>query len=246
MYGFMELRTASSDSCRIEGIEEVRVESRGEARKSRVPADSRIDIQRGSPARLRVDWTPPGCNVPLEGQRVVVRLKGIDGDVGAPVDRPRRPECTADEVVSHLLLGSFERLNEAPPPMPSPARSLGAEIWLPPTAMPGEVLYFRVMLRNPTEVAIVLDPCPAFVIELGQNSVGGRRGVSRVDAYALNCTPVEAIDPGKTAEFRMEAEIPPETLPGDLRVSWRLAGPGIDVPTSRPRADQVGGFVRIP
>jgi len=84
----------------------------------------------------------------------------------------------------------------------------------------GSELRFTVALRNPTAHWMSLTPCPGYV-EAAVTSMPDKR------TYALNCTPVRAIGPGRTVRFAMQLPVPANSSPGSTKVSWSLQAPGV-------------------
>lgn len=103
-----------------------------------------------------------------------------------------------------------------PEPQPIlPFAPLRATLVLPRAATAGQTLVYEVDLHNPTNSAVGLKPCPAYV-----EALIGPTPVKQ--SYALNCTPVATIAAGQTVRFAMKLPIPADTPAGQLRIEWAL------------------------
>ena len=106
------------------------------------------------------------------------------------------------------------------PGMRPPYELLEADIQLPETVRPGEVLRFLISLTNPTGDAISLAPalCPAWRYDLVKDgSYVVHNGFE--PAGGLDCRAVNSIAPGETVRYEMRIPVP-GVDPGPMSVGW--------------------------
>jgi hypothetical protein len=84
----------------------------------------------------------------------------------------------------------------------------------------GDVLHFRVALRNTSRRPFRFARCPLYVETL--ISSGTTLGQEHQETYVLNCHPVGAIAPGKVAYFAMELRVPKDQPLGQSFLGWFL------------------------
>jgi hypothetical protein len=117
----------------------------------------------------------------------------------------------------------------APEPAPEPGTvaSLRASLALPTSVRAGSRLLFTVTLTNPTDVDVVLEPCPIYE----QSLYALREAVT--DAYYLNCDAVRVVRAHSQVPFAMRLDVPLDTPATDqAKFVWRFA-------TWRPSAGEV-------
>lgn len=96
-------------------------------------------------------------------------------------------------------------------------RSLRASIEAPSEVTVGSVLTYVVTLKNVSDEAVVLDPCPGYLQALGPTKSGG--------SFGLNCTEAAAIEAGQSVRFEMQLpvqNIPPIGGPTDGLLEWKI------------------------
>jgi hypothetical protein len=85
---------------------------------------------------------------------------------------------------------------------------------------------YVVELSNPTNRAIDLQRCPSYV------EVPGNPSARAKETYALNCGPVDTIQPSDSVRFEMRIKVPSEATAGQVDISWSPAGPGLPTATA--------------
>jgi hypothetical protein len=130
------------------------------------------------------------------------------------------------------VLASF--MTDRPVPGPSPAApgtvgTLAARIDTDPVLRAGTTATFVVVLANPTDVDVALDPCPSYAESIGE-------GDSGPFAYRLNCDTVHHVSPHAEVRFEMRLRIP--TTIGRTKFGWQLLPDG-------PSAGLPGGVAEI-
>ncbi len=87
---------------------------------------------------------------------------------------------------------------------------------VPATAIEDAVLEFTVRLTNESDAAFDLDPCPAYMMNVGESATLTERN------YLLNCGDApSAIPAGGSVDLAMELSLPPGAS-GPMSVTWRL------------------------
>lgn len=119
-----------------------------------------------------------------------------------------------------LRLTPFSVPRPEHPDPPSSMSELTAVLQMPATVQAGGVLSYVVALTNPTDQAVVLSPCPAYLQTTSAPSPAK-------DIETLNCGPVGAITAGQTLRFEMRIEVPADAPDGPLHVFWNLIGPDV-------------------
>ena len=126
---------------------------------------------------------------------------------------------------------------------------------LPPRVGFGDDFSFVVVLENEGDVPYRLDPCPFYVVTLGEGAVVARRS-----SY-LPCDTVPSIAPRASTRFDVELTSPAEPFSGeggdDPSVHWVLRGMpggvratarvavGSDFPTERQKQGVLGVIVAV-
>lgn len=154
---------------------------------------------------------------PMPFDSLVIGL-AAGGTVDVPGTLPDL-ECAA---VPALLLTTGFVVNGSDDPLPEPVDRLQARIDAPRSAKGGTTLSFSVVLHNPTDGAIALDPCPGYWVHL--SAFGGS------DVHAqLNCDTVHRIDPGQSVRFAMRIRVPAGAHLGSIY--WNFDTPaGLNTP----------------
>lgn len=116
----------------------------------------------------------------------------------------------------------------APPPAPRPAPgtlpTLTAHIDSPTKVRAGSTLRYVVVLANPTDTDVALEPCPVY-----EEFIGGPSGQTR-DVLRLNCTSTHAIRAHTEVSYDMVIRVP--SPGGRAKFEWSLgpAGPYAGAP----------------
>lgn len=107
-------------------------------------------------------------------------------------------------------------LDEAPAvPSDSPIRKLKVEYESVPASFPaGDELEFVVSLTNPTGEDVILEPCPAYKINLGESAT-----IISSELRRLNCAAGDRVPAHGSLSFEMKIQTyPPYTQPDGLYV----------------------------
>ncbi|HEV2777470.1 MAG TPA: hypothetical protein VGV90_17910 [Solirubrobacteraceae bacterium] len=241
LLGYVRVRNVGSASCRLYGEVPARLLAGGRplnvASSHAVDAEAReraIAIERGEAAELRLDWSSPFCGEARGRQVLELALPENGGRLRAPVRRAAAPPCFARETEpqrrSVLSSGVFEYPRVATT-LDSPLNRVRVRVTAPPRGrvMAGRDMTYHVVISNPTDAAISLRPCPAYLQSRYSTATGGRdNAVNDAQLYRLNCAPVRPIAAGGRRRFEMKVRVPADFAPGRrLSVSWGLRGRGI-------------------
>jgi hypothetical protein len=105
------------------------------------------------------------------------------------------------------------------PVIPPHYAGLTVSLVAPPTAQPGQVYRYEVVLANSTSAPITLDPCPVYGQSLFKS--GGY--------YLLNCSSAE-VPAGGELRFAMALVLDAQTPLGPTKLNWRLFDSGDNLP----------------
>ena len=104
-------------------------------------------------------------------------------------------------------------------PLANDSSGLAATMTLPAAVGPGQTLEFRVILENPSDEPIALEPCPNHFIELADGPVDDPDPVF----YRLNCEGAGGFVPAnEKIVFEMVYEVPDDLTPGTWTLIWGL------------------------
>ncbi|MEU8423559.1 hypothetical protein AB0C15_22055 [Micromonospora sp. NPDC048835] len=248
LIGAVDVRNVSRVECTLQGEVPTRmlvggreipmlythdIDAAGRSRVVAVPA--------GGKASLRLDWSGPFCAPTVGPLALAIELPHGGGTLRAPVTADERPTCPQGEGVNPRARGTLSASGFTEPavlsrPASSPLDQLTVAVRGPTTAAAGSRLTYRVTLGNPTDVALALDPCPAYLVELFSLGDATNDAVNSAQLYRLNCRPLTRIPAGGNAVFEMVAEVPASMRAGrELTVTWKLY-----LPHYVQRGDQFG------
>jgi hypothetical protein len=95
--------------------------------------------------------------------------------------------------------------------------SLQVRLTLPTSVRAGSRLFFTVTLTNPTDVDVVLEPCPAY-----EQSVYVER-LAITKSYYLNCGVARVVRAHSQVLFAMQLDVPSDVPPTEAaKFGWRL------------------------
>src|SRR5207244_11218951 len=94
---------------------------------------------------------------------------------------------------------------------PLPMASLRPTLELPARAKAGEVLHYVVVLSNPTDEEIALDPCPGYLQIFGPLTEG----------HSLNCDQAPTVAAHGRARLPMQPRLP-TGIDGRFTLHWAL------------------------
>lgn len=181
------------------------VSAAGLIRDSRPPGQAEVhiewyDCRAPAPATMTID-------LPDNAGRLT-----IDYSVTAPAS----PTCDvpgSTAPIASLARGPFTPTGIVWPPQPV-TLAFEATISAPATAKRGSTLTYFVRVANISAMDYLLDPCPDYVVYLGENKPLAR--------YQLNCAPVGHIAPGRSVRFEMRLEVPLYMLGGSYQLEWTI------------------------
>jgi uncharacterized repeat protein (TIGR01451 family) len=244
--GALRLGNRSSSSCWLRGVPAVRLLSAS----GEIPAVTppmRYDAGAGpemfpfallpanTPDPERVAWLTVSwsnwCGADVRPVAIVVRnaqlpeirvavngIERIDGQAA------RMPRCDDRGGPALLAAGGFESY-ERPGPSPTPWVDRGTlEVIAdqPLRGRPGELVHYRVTLRNTGAIPVTFDECPVFT----QHIPAGTFIVPQI-RWILPCAGVPRIDRGQSATFDMEILVPPDAGVGRNTLLWGMQAPGV-------------------
>lgn len=225
-----EIRIANtgSEACYLPGFPSAQLQPPGEAPQGvgasdKAPqlAHERIDLAPGDEA-LMLLGTPGSCAASGGPQRKVSKrlqlalpgggVKQLDG-------------VHIDTLCGRASVLRFHPVQGGAAPARQAGATLGqltSSLSVPDEAVRGGQLRYVVTLSNPTASPVSLAACPAYTQSL---YAGGRAAESTL---RLNCggagTEVAA---HSSVSFAMQAQVPADLAPGELKLSWKLeGGPG--------------------
>lgn len=253
VYGWVDVVHISGGDCFLRGQPGVRLLLAGD--DIGVPAQDggineeglrrRVAMVPDEPARLRIDWSPPGCDLP-EPDAVELDFADGAGELVVPIVEKARPSCTGGESVGRLrssvAVSTFEAARRADPPPASPVNAAVVSVTVPQEISAGSTqLEYRVTLTNPTAQEIPLDPCPGYLEELFQVGDMEHEATNTSSLRRLNCRTAPRIAANSFLTFEMQTTLPATVRPGELRVAWRVTGRGVE---SHP-THHAGATIRV-
>lgn len=154
----------------------------------------------------------PRCDVsPFAGDSVFrgLRLTLLGGtlevagnslDLGCGADRPA------------VAVSGIGALATEPVYALDPRAELVASLQVPASVRAGDVLRYTVVLTNPTEMDVALEPCPNLLQTFGATVKQG---------WSLNCGDAHPVLAGGSEAFAMELRVPADAA-GATRLGWYL------------------------
>jgi hypothetical protein len=243
--GVLRLGNQSSSSCWLRGIPTVRLlTASGEI--PTVTPPMRYDTGAGpdmfgfallpanTPDPDRIAWVVLSwsnwCAAAVRPVALVVRTAelpeirvAVNGVERTDGEAARMPRCDDSSGAPQLMAGAFESY-ERPGPSPTPwvdRGTLEVIVDRPLRGRPGEVIQYRVTLRNIGAITVVFDECPVF----GQHIQAGK--IAPELRWILPCSGVPRIGPNQSATFDMEIEVPRDAQVGRNTLLWGLQMPGV-------------------
>lgn len=120
------------------------------------------------------------------------------------------------DVLCGLGVGQFSVPQPAPTYPKPPLGGATARLELPSAVEAGTTLRYVVDITNPTDTAMVLDPCPTYL----QFSAALPAAAVKGSGLLLNCAAAPRIPPGQTLRFAMRLPVPAGTASGLAVVYW--------------------------
>ena len=127
------------------------------------------------------------------------------------------------DVVCGLQVAAFAWPVPSPVEPPYPIAALTVTLAAPQRLLAGTTAVYTVMLANPTDAAVPLDPCPNFIQVLEAPMVK--------DLHQLNCAEAKPIPPHGQEFFVMHLVVPDDAASGQTTLHWNLAA-GLDAHAS--------------
>lgn len=185
-------------------------------------------------AKLRLDWSAPFCHRTKGRLALHIDLPEQGGVLIAPVRDTRKPPCSGHPdapttATGNLRTSTFTE-HHRPLRFDSPLRHLTTAVEPATSARSGEPITFHITLRNPTDRAISLRPCPGYVIERFSRGSANVSAVNDHQAYRLNCRPVEAVPAEGSVRFEMRVTVPSAMAGRRLDVGWQMIAPRLGMP----------------
>lgn len=176
-------------------------------------------------ASLRIIWpTHDGAGAcspaPSPGTRLEIELPG-GGTLDVPVVDLRNRALIA-ACGGLLNAGAFQAVAPSQPPPTLASPRLQPQLDAPRSIAAGQVLHYKVSLKNISREAIAFgSTCPAYLewaVDVAQTQTLAK------ELYVLNCGPiVGAIQPGQTVTFAMDLTVPAAAKPGSYMLYWHLS-----------------------
>lgn len=199
-----------------------------------VAADGAVTALDAGHGSIIGDAPWPAANI-APGETAAVNISGADACDAAqrgehrvyPTLRIGLPSGDATEVASHgfdtvcgVWVSRFGVPAFAEPPREPPPSPLIAHLNAPSSAHAGERLVYSVTLRNRSDTAYSLTPCPAY-----QEYVNVGRGGFVHPNYYLNCDTVQEIPAGGAVTYEMRLQLPPDFAgTGPAKFGWLMQG----------------------
>ena len=233
LVGTVRVRSASRETCRLRG--EVPTAMTVDGRNLRIELVHRIDedgrkrvtvMRPGDVAELRLDWSSPFCGQASGRQVLWLELPEGGGRLRAPVAKSGQPPYSGatgrPQRASVLAAGGFDEPT-GPTRDDSSLGVLRARLEPGRRAQPGERLIYHVILANPTDRPVALEPCPGYLqSRFSVATPGADDAVNDSQVYRLNCRPVRAVPANGQVRFEMAVTVP-KALAGGRRLSVGLA-----------------------
>jgi hypothetical protein len=185
-----------------------------------------VAVGTDAPASLRLGWASAWCAAPIDIARLRLTLPrdagvltfagfGASACFGTPGDGSKAP----------IRVGSFSPKEYLPARISTSFDGLSARAILPESVLRGSRLHFLVVLTAPVGHDVSLDPCPDYLVAIGDVTD------STHATYALNCAAVPYRDAGghpylpagTDVRFDMEADAPSRPTDG-AKLVWQLDG----------------------
>jgi uncharacterized repeat protein (TIGR01451 family) len=252
LVGAVRLGNRSSSACWLRGIPTVRLlTARGEIPTVTPPMTyeagagpdlfSYALLPANTPDPERVAWVTlswtnwcaaavrPVALVVRTAQQTEIRV-AVDGVTRVDGQAGRMPSCDDGARATTLGAGGFESYASAEPtPAPWVDRgTLEVVVDQPLRGRPGELIRYRATLRNTGVVPVTFAECPVFT----QSIPSGTR-IAQESRWILPCAAAPRIDPGSSATFDMELEIPSDARIGRDTLLWSLQAPGVSGATQK-------------
>lgn len=219
MYQGYVFHNASATTCILRGFPKVVATSPG--RPDVVATDANFfpgpttpaNMAPGGATQLNLE-TSTVCSAFPGGSRTIVPYTTV------VVSIPGGGQLTLNgklELICGLSTGAFYVPQPPQHYTQSPLTGATAKLDLPSSVSAGTTLHYLVELTNPTDQAMVLDPCPSYSQGIGRAGKG---------FLQLNCTTVHKLAAHHTVRYAMQIAILPDTPTGPTQVYWSIAAVG--------------------
>lgn len=147
---------------------------------------------------------PGGCEGGAEDAAAAVELRDAEGRTATT-----EPQAFVPLLCGKPVLVSIEDQVEDVPNAPT----AGLEAQMQAVAVAdNRHVTFQVVLSNPTDHDISLQPCPSYSIVVN----------GKPSTYELNCADVSSIKAGQQVTWNMEADVPGGGSTSDTKLGWHL------------------------
>jgi hypothetical protein len=194
------------------------------------PASSLLALRPGDVAALTISWDN-WCDRVITGKphvppkAVRIALPNHRGSLSA--DYNAVPPCLDPNAPSTIGVSVFQpSLVRAGRPWTTAFLSATVP-GQPVHAKRGEILHYRVVLKNDSQMTARFTRCPAFIQQLAP--------AGRVEVYELNCAAAHPIAPGKSLAFEMQLRVPESSPVGANGLFWGLDPFGARAPQLHAR-----------
>jgi hypothetical protein len=228
----VRLTNIGTDACQLTGFPNVQLLPANEAPQTVGASDvapqlanERVDLAPGDEVVMLLG-TPGVCEAANKPQRKVSkRLQlalpggGLKVLEGVHIDTL----CGRATVVQFQAVRNEAAANAKSLKLGSSLNQLTGTLRAPDDATRGSTLHYIVTLSNPTGNPISLASCPTYTQSLYAD------GKAADSTLRLNCVAAGAqIAANASVSFDMQAQVPADLAPGNLKLSWKLQdGPGV-------------------
>jgi hypothetical protein len=236
------LLTARADRCVVHGLVELRfLDALGHEIVRSKPSAPGAFRDWAVAGEIQVQWLLSNwCEPRVPVGAIVVMLPGDPTPIVAHLDPPMGvgARCNSADVPKGATTMS---VGPRPTPMPAATQApatLAAHIDAPSTAFAGEGLRYLLTLTNLTSGALVLDPCPSYLVWLVGHPLPTEAPPSNFpsfkiwdpivryaggvkESHLLNCASAPSIGPGASITFEMRVAVPADALGSDT-LRWQV------------------------
>jgi uncharacterized protein DUF4232 len=228
---FVPIRNIGTRPCSLTGRPTVRMVKRGGPQQQIVPiaeippqwpgvslpASMLRSVRPDEAAALAVEWTN-WCDFPVKGKPHVppsaLRVTLPHGRGSISADYNAVPQCVEPKEPSQIAVGPFQPAT-VPVGQPFTSAVLRASFSEQPLhARRGDVLDYRVVLRNASQTPASFETCPSYVQLLAP--------AGHIEAYKTNCRAAHPIVPGKPLVLDMRLRVPKKAPLGPNGLFWEL------------------------
>jgi hypothetical protein len=195
------------------------------------PVSTLLALRPGESGAVTITWDN-WCDAVVKGKPHVppsaVRMTLPDGRGSLDADYNAVPPCIDPNSPTTIGVSVFQPSLIPAGQRPWSTAFLRASVPDQPVhARRGEILRFRVVLRNISRTTARFGRCPAYVQQLVPSG--------KVEVYDLNCAAAHPIAPGKSLAFAMQVRVPKDAPHGANGLFWELDPFGVGAPRLHAR-----------